>query len=268
MNGKMMNRIDDKSLPPGFRFHPVDEELVTYYLHQKVLDSSFSCRAIAEVDLNKCEPWDLPARAKMGEQDWYFFSLRDRKYPTGLRTNRATQAGYWKATGKDREVFKGRTSILEELLRSGKRCRLRWINYLRPGVKRRNYSYEEEQTILQLHQVLGNRWSAIASHLPRRTDNEIENFWNTRLREMGFDPVTQRPSMRSMTTKVEMIEKSQERRVEWHQACMQGEERICQEVAGFFKTVPHNGIRIARLYGIAGHGKLTLVRLSNTNSVR
>ncbi|GLJ50231.1 hypothetical protein SUGI_1069230 [Cryptomeria japonica] len=113
MNVKMMNKIiDDENLPPGFRFHPMDEELVTYYLHQKVLDSSFACRAIAEVDLNKCEPWDLPARAKMGEKEWYFFSLRDRKYPTGLRTNRATQAGYWKATGKDREVFKGRTSIL------------------------------------------------------------------------------------------------------------------------------------------------------------
>lgn len=112
MNGKMMSRIDDENLPPGFRFHPMDEELVTYYLHQKVLDSSFSCRAIAEADLNKCEPWDLPARAKVGEKEWYFFSLRDRKYPTGLRTNRATQAGYWKATGKDREVFKGRTSIL------------------------------------------------------------------------------------------------------------------------------------------------------------
>lgn len=108
----MMNKVDDENLPPGFRFHPMDEELITYYLTQKVLDSTFSCRAIAEVDLNKCEPWDLPARAKMGEKEWYFFSLRDRKYPTGLRTNRATQAGYWKATGKDREIFKGRTSSL------------------------------------------------------------------------------------------------------------------------------------------------------------
>lgn len=47
-------------LPPGFRFHPTDEELVSYYLTKKVLDSSFAVRAIAEVDLNKCEPWDLP----------------------------------------------------------------------------------------------------------------------------------------------------------------------------------------------------------------
>ncbi|KAA8530388.1 hypothetical protein F0562_005097 [Nyssa sinensis] len=93
-------------LPPGFRFHPTDEELITHYLSQKVLDSCFCARAIGEVDLNKVEPWDLPGKAKMGEKEWYFFCVRDRKYPTGLRTNRATDAGYWKATGKDKEIYK------------------------------------------------------------------------------------------------------------------------------------------------------------------
>ncbi|XWS52104.1 hypothetical protein CRYUN_Cryun11dG0038600 [Craigia yunnanensis] len=102
----------DTHLPPGFRFHPTDEELITYYLLRKVLDSSFTARAIAEVDLNKCEPWELPEKAKMGEKEWYFFSLRDRKYPTGLRTNRATEAGYWKATGKDREIYSSKTCAL------------------------------------------------------------------------------------------------------------------------------------------------------------
>ncbi|XP_042500999.1 protein CUP-SHAPED COTYLEDON 2-like isoform X2 [Macadamia integrifolia] len=102
----------DPHLPPGFRFHPTDEELITYYLVKKVLDGSFTGRAIAEVDLNKCEPWELPEKAKMGEKEWYFFSLRDRKYPTGLRTNRATEAGYWKATGKDREIYSSKTSAL------------------------------------------------------------------------------------------------------------------------------------------------------------
>ncbi|KAH9289780.1 hypothetical protein KI387_033897 [Taxus chinensis] len=102
----------DTQLPPGFRFHPTDEELITHYLMRKVLDSSFTGRAIAEVDLNKCEPWDLPEKAKMGEKEWYFFSLRDRKYPTGLRTNKATEAGYWKETGKDREIYNARTSFL------------------------------------------------------------------------------------------------------------------------------------------------------------
>ncbi|XP_054811836.1 protein CUP-SHAPED COTYLEDON 2-like [Prosopis cineraria] len=103
---------NDSHLPPGFRFHPTDEELITYYLLKKVLDNSFTGRAIAEVDLNKCEPWELPEKAKMGEKEWYFFSLRDRKYPTGLRTNRATEAGYWKATGKDREIYGSKTCCL------------------------------------------------------------------------------------------------------------------------------------------------------------
>ncbi|KAL8237906.1 hypothetical protein R6Q59_018987 [Mikania micrantha] len=103
---------DQVCLPPGFRFHPTDEELISCYLLRKVLDRSFTGRAFADVDLNKCEPWELPQRAKMGEKEWYFFSLRDRKYPTGLRTNRATEAGYWKATGKDREIYSSKTSAL------------------------------------------------------------------------------------------------------------------------------------------------------------
>ncbi|KAL1535179.1 Protein CUP-SHAPED COTYLEDON [Salvia divinorum] len=99
-----LERDDQQGLPPGFRFHPTDEELITFYLASKVFNGNFCGVHIAEVDLNRCEPWELPDAAKMGEREWYFFSLRDRKYPTGLRTNRATGAGYWKATGKDREV--------------------------------------------------------------------------------------------------------------------------------------------------------------------
>ncbi|KAF7066312.1 hypothetical protein CFC21_072319 [Triticum aestivum] len=107
---------EEESLPPGFRFHPTDEELITYYLRGKIADGSFTARAITEVDLNKCEPWDLPEKAKMGEKEWYFFSLRDRKYPTGVRTNRATNAGYWKTTGKDKEIFTGQPPSAQELV--------------------------------------------------------------------------------------------------------------------------------------------------------
>ncbi|XAR51715.1 hypothetical protein NMG60_11006428 [Bertholletia excelsa] len=83
------------------------------------------------------------------------------------------------------------------LQRCGKSCRLRWTNYLRPDIKRGKFSLQEEQTIIQLHALLGNRWSAIATHLPQRTDNEIKNYWNThlkkRLLKMGIDPVTHKP---------------------------------------------------------------------------
>ncbi|KAL2251734.1 UNVERIFIED_CONTAM: Transcription factor MYB17 [Sesamum indicum] len=87
---------------------------------------------------------------------------------------------------------------LAGLLRCGKSCRLRWTNYLRPDIKRGPFTVEEEKLVIQLHSILGNRWAAIASQLPGRTDNEIKNLWNTHLKkqllQMGIDPQTHKPS--------------------------------------------------------------------------
>ncbi|CAA7399575.1 unnamed protein product [Spirodela intermedia] len=93
-------------LPPGFRFRPTDEELVNYYLKRKINRLQIDLDIIPEVDLYKSEPWELAEKSFLTGRDpeWYFFGPRDRKYPNGLRTNRATRAGYWKSTGKDRPV--------------------------------------------------------------------------------------------------------------------------------------------------------------------
>ncbi|KAI3922619.1 hypothetical protein MKX01_006308 [Papaver californicum] len=83
------------------------------------------------------------------------------------------------------------------LLRCGKSCRLRWINYLRPDLKRGNFTEEEDELIVKLHSLLGNKWSLIAGRLKGRTDNEIKNYWNTHIRRKlmsrGVDPTTHRP---------------------------------------------------------------------------
>ncbi|CAK9157789.1 unnamed protein product [Ilex paraguariensis] len=100
----------EAKLPPGFRFHPRDEELICDYLMNKTTCCDQPPLMI-EVDLNKCEPWDIPETACVGGKEWYFYSQRDRKYATGLRTNRATVSGYWKATGKDRPIIRRGTLV-------------------------------------------------------------------------------------------------------------------------------------------------------------
>ncbi|KAI4375653.1 hypothetical protein MLD38_013501 [Melastoma candidum] len=90
------------------------------------------------------------------------------------------------------------------LLRCGKSCRLRWINYLRPDLKRGNFTEEEDEVIIKLHSLLGNKWSMIAARLPGRTDNEIKNYWNTHIRRKllnrGIDPSTHGPIHDSPST--------------------------------------------------------------------
>ncbi|WOK95202.1 hypothetical protein Cni_G03909 [Canna indica] len=95
-------------VPPGFRFHPTEEELLNYYLKKKVSSEKIDLDVIRDVDLNKLEPWDIQEKCRIGstpQNDWYFFSHKDKKYPTGTRTNRATAAGFWKATGRDKVIY-------------------------------------------------------------------------------------------------------------------------------------------------------------------
>ncbi|XP_054803431.1 transcription factor MYB16-like [Prosopis cineraria] len=122
------------------------------------------------------------------------------------------------------------------LQRCGKSCRLRWTNYLRPDIKRGKFSLQEEQTIIQLHALLGNRWSAIATHLPKRTDNEIKNYWNThlkkRLAKMGIDPVTHKPKNDALVSSDGSQSKTAatlSHMAQWESARLEAEARLARE---------------------------------------
>ncbi|CAI8584333.1 unnamed protein product [Vicia faba] len=114
----------------------------------------------------------------------------------GVQTVEKTKPKHRKGLWSPEEDHKLRNYILKHghgcwssvpiksgLQRNGKSCRLRWINYLRPGLKRGKFSKQEEETILTLHHMLGNKWSQIAQHLAGRTDNEIKNYWHSYLKK-------------------------------------------------------------------------------------
>ncbi|EPS70912.1 hypothetical protein M569_03847 [Genlisea aurea] len=104
------------NLPAGFRFHPTDDELVEHYLCRKCSGQQIDAPIIAEVDLYRFDPWELPGMSLYGEKEWYFFSPRDRKYPNGSRPNRAAGTGYWKATGADKPLGKPKTLGIKKAL--------------------------------------------------------------------------------------------------------------------------------------------------------
>ncbi|KAI4328472.1 hypothetical protein L6164_020824 [Bauhinia variegata] len=106
-----MEARTSSELPPGFRFHPTDEELIVHYLCNQKTSKPCPASIIPEVDIYKFDPWQLPDKAGFGEKEWYFFTPRDRKYPNGVRPNRATVSGYWKATGTDKAIYSGSKHI-------------------------------------------------------------------------------------------------------------------------------------------------------------
>ncbi|KAK9079082.1 hypothetical protein SSX86_000752 [Deinandra increscens subsp. villosa] len=92
-------------LPPGFKFHPSDEELIAHFLFNKVKLHSVPASVIGEINLYDFDPWDLPNKALFGRDEWFFFTPRNMKYPKGSRTNRSAGSGFWKAAGKDKPIF-------------------------------------------------------------------------------------------------------------------------------------------------------------------
>ncbi|KAL0560813.1 hypothetical protein IC582_001227 [Cucumis melo] len=103
---RLTSADDDNPWPPGFRFHPTDDELILYYLKRKICGRKIKLDVVADIDVYKWDPEELPGLSKLktGDRQWFFFCPRDRKYPNGAKSNRATSQGYWKVTGKDRTV--------------------------------------------------------------------------------------------------------------------------------------------------------------------
>ncbi|CAN4094808.1 unnamed protein product [Withania somnifera] len=166
-------------LPPGFRFRPTDEELVVQYLKRKVFSFPLPASIIPEVEVYKSDPWDLPGDM---EQEKYFFSIKEVKYPNGNRSNRATNSGFWKATGIDKQiVMRGQQQQQQQQLvglkktlvfyrgKSPHGCRTNWIMH----------EYRLANLESNHHPVQGN-WVICRIFLKRRctTKNEEENMRN------------------------------------------------------------------------------------------
>ncbi|MCD7446009.1 hypothetical protein HAX54_024713 [Datura stramonium] len=184
-------------LPPGFRFRPTDEELVVQYLKRKVFSFPLPASIIPEVEVYKSDPWDLPGDM---EQEKYFFSTKEVKYPNGNRSNRATNSGYWKATGIDKQiVMRGQqqqqlVGLKKTLVfyrgKSPQGCRTNWImhEYRLPNLQSNN------------HQTSGN-WVLCRIFLKRRGSTKNEEDENNSRHKGGI--ITATSSSRKMKKKKE-----------------------------------------------------------------
>ncbi|CAI0396400.1 unnamed protein product [Linum tenue] len=184
----------ESCVPPGFRFHPTEEELVGYYLKRKINSLKIDLDVIVDVDLYKMEPWDIQATCNLGydeQTEWYFFSHKDRKYPTGTRTNRATAAGFWKATGRDKAVLSKNKII-------GMRKTLVFYRGRAPNGRKTDWIMHEYR--LQTSQNAPTQeegWvvcRAFKKPIPNQRQGYDHHQWNHHHHHHGYNPLHSSPS--------------------------------------------------------------------------